>query len=324
MLTEPLMTMPTHDAGAELRNPAATGTAAPAAAASGDSGLQVFFVRGHARSGTNWVGRLLNLHPRIRCTGEWHLNALVHAAENITSQGFMMSSRPPYRKMIRDGVRSIVRACLTTTCADDPHVSHAGDRSPAPLEEMAEGGRYFLVVRDGRDVLVSFTYLQLSGRGRQFRQGPFAEIMRPAMERFAADPFFYVHHPEELLSEERWVRWAARQWSERVLADMHTAEGWNADSPRVHEVRYESLHEDVESRRRAMYRFLGLDPDEARPIESGEDTLPGLGTENPASYRRKGEIGEWKRYFTPQVAAWFKAEAGEALHRLGYASQDDW
>jgi hypothetical protein len=32
-----------------------------------------FFVRRHPRSGTNWVGALLNLRPEINCFGEFHL-----------------------------------------------------------------------------------------------------------------------------------------------------------------------------------------------------------------------------------------------------------
>ena len=35
-----------------------------------------FQLRGFMRSGTNWIGNLLNLHPHICCTGEYHFDVM--------------------------------------------------------------------------------------------------------------------------------------------------------------------------------------------------------------------------------------------------------
>ena len=40
-----------------------------------------FFVRGHPRSGTNWVGALLNLHPQVNCFGEFHFEDIRNAID---------------------------------------------------------------------------------------------------------------------------------------------------------------------------------------------------------------------------------------------------
>jgi hypothetical protein len=37
-----------------------------------DEGKQIFCIRGHMKSGTNWLCRLLNLHPEISSSGEYH------------------------------------------------------------------------------------------------------------------------------------------------------------------------------------------------------------------------------------------------------------
>ena len=299
-------------------------------AAGTEHALTCFFLRGHPRSGTNWVSRLLNLHPRIHCTGEWHLSTLLGAVDSITTRPFMVSARPPYKRIIRDGFRGIVRDCLRASADDRPQVTHVGDRTPAPLGEVFEGDKHILVLRDGRDVLVSFTYHNLSGKGVQLREGPLARAMKPALDRFKADPTYFTHHPAELLACEAWVRFAASRWAQRARRDRATTQRLNGSDaeqgPRVHTVRYEALHADVGAQLASMLRFLGLDPTQAAPVGSAEGTAPGGGvtTEDPNAYRRKGVSGDWQKYFTPDVTRWFKDEAGQALIDLGYESSEAW
>src|SRR6059058_5661183 len=47
---------------------------------------ELFFVRGHPRSGTNWVGALLNLHPQINCFGEFHFEDIRNAIDTLQAQ----------------------------------------------------------------------------------------------------------------------------------------------------------------------------------------------------------------------------------------------
>ena len=46
--------------------------------------VQPFFLCGFGKSGTNWVGNLLNLHPRIMSVGEWHFQHFLHAWDEFT------------------------------------------------------------------------------------------------------------------------------------------------------------------------------------------------------------------------------------------------
>jgi hypothetical protein len=73
-----------------------------------------------------------------------------------------------------------------------------------------------------------------------------------------------------------------------------------------------------------MYRFLGLDPAEARPLSEKSRTVPGFGREDPSSFYRKGEVGDWKNYATDDFRRWFKDEAGEMLVAMGYEAGSAW
>ncbi|MCA9300879.1 MAG: sulfotransferase domain-containing protein, partial [Phycisphaerales bacterium] len=92
----------------------------------------------------------------------------------------------------------------------------------------------------------------------------------------------------------------------------------------VHIVRYEDLHEDLEGTRRAMYTFLGADPDEADPVSDETMTSAGLQREDPMSHNRKGAVGDWTRYFHDDMRAWYKDEAGDALIEAGYVESHGW
>jgi hypothetical protein len=89
-------------------------------------------------------------------------------------------------------------------------------------------------------------------------------------------------------------------------------------------VRYERLHQDFAGERARLYGFFGLDPAGAREPNRETKTLPGFESEDPTSFFRKGEAGDWKRYFTPKATAWFKEAAGDILVRLGYEKTKNW
>lgn len=286
----------------------------------------LFCIRGHPRSGTNWVGRLLNLHPEVCCRGEFHFQVLQNAVEHFCSHQHQLGSRPHIEPVVRAKLDEMVRACLRAAFADQPDARWRGDRTPSPLRAMFDDTRHILVRRDGRDVLVSFTFHQLRGAGGVFTRLPFQRVMAEQIAAFAHDPRHFDNHPEQLLSREQWVRHAARQWATRALDDEQTRAQLDQRSavPPVLVVCYEQLHEDIEAQRTRLYRYLDLDPTRAEPIDRASGTVPGFRQDNPAAFRRKGEVGDWKRYFTDDTKRWFKEEAGEALVRLGYESTQDW
>ncbi|MBK8050880.1 MAG: sulfotransferase domain-containing protein [Anaerolineales bacterium] len=48
------------------------------------------------------------------------------------------------------------------------------------------------------------------------------------------------------------------------------------------------------------------------------------GEEDVHHHYRKGVVGDWRNYFTPQVTAAFRARYGALLIQLGYEKDNNW
>jgi hypothetical protein len=295
------------------------------------SGHEFFFVRGHPRSGTNWVGALLNLHPQVNCFGEFHFEDIRNAIDGLQKIPWQITAREPLKSELDRCFEDLVRRSILTLKSRKPAAHWVGDRTPRGLRVFLEHAPYILIVRDGRDVLVSWTFHIL-------RQKPHAidvlvpEDIRPGFmrlyNRFQADPEFFSTHPEELLTDEGWIRMVVGRWAHWMRIDQDAAAKVRAGEPgyrgRLLEVRYEDLHADTEGGRREMYEFLALDPDEAGPLSGESRTAPGFEKEDPMSFWRHGQVGDWKKYSNEKFKAWFKESAGDVLVGLGYEKDSNW
>ncbi len=290
---------------------------------------EFFFVRGHPRSGTNWVGALLNLHPQINCFGEFHFEDIRNAIDTLQNQPWQITAREPLKSVMDDCFEDMVRKSMLTLESRKPEAKWIGDRTPRGLRIFLDGAPYFLIIRDGRDVLVSWTFHVL--RMRQH----VVEVVVPAEHRagfntmyqkFQADNTYFKSHPEELLTDEGWVRFIAGRWANWIKADQNAQERVDSTEldARVMTLRYEDLHADTERHRRAMYEYLGLNPDEAAPLGGDTKTAPGFEREDPGSFWRHGQVGDWKRYSNDSFRQWFKDAAGEVLVGLKYEKDDRW
>jgi hypothetical protein len=289
--------------------------------------VRLFFLCGHPKSGTNWVGALLNLHPAIVCRGEFRFEALRHAFDALERHWWHVASETPVKAEAERCFReTVARLMIAAMRVHNPSASWVGDRTPRALAAYIPGAPQVYVLRDPRDVLVSWTFQELREGGPNIGAGPLAATTVPLREAFAANPAAFREHPERLLSSEGWVRFATRRYARHVAGDLEfigRARAGEIDAP-LHLVRYERLHADFDAERAALYQFLGLDPAEAAAPSGATRTLPGFETEDPTSFFRKGEPGDWRRYFTDDAKRWFKAEAGELPARLEYETGTDW
>ncbi|HZW09157.1 MAG TPA: sulfotransferase domain-containing protein [Phycisphaerales bacterium] len=275
-----------------------------------------FFLCGFGKSGTNWVGNLLNLHPQIRCEGEFHFQHFFAALDEFTRYPWQLGSREPVSRLAQAGVERLVRECLATLAAGRPGVRLVGDRSPRPLRELVRGAKTIYVYRDGRDVVVSYTFHHLrAGEAHHFPEKVRAPFMRHQREFRVHPDRMGPEHPG-LLGDEAWVRESARFWAWRVLADVE--HGATVDTPTLLSVRYEDLHADLPGQCRRIYEFLGVDPHLAAPPARESGTAAGFGREDRGSLYRKGEAGDWRRWASEDFCRWIREEAGGALERLGY------
>lgn len=285
-----------------------------------------FFVCGHGRSGTTWTEKVLDLHPRINCKGEFHLEVVRHGFDTFTNRPWHLAHTEPMRSLAEECFRDTVRRCMLSVAEQKPDAEWIGDRTPRPLRPLLPGCPHVLVVRDGRDVAVSYTIHQLKTNGLDLRTEPFKGIMAPLQEALNDDPNYFRNNPGQLFADESWTRHVARKWARRCRNDLEALGKFESGAldGRAMLLKYEALRLETEHERARLYRFLNLDPEEAAPLSAENETAPGFEKENPAGKSRKGIVGDWKNYASNRFSRIFKEEAGEMLITLGYEEGTGW
>lgn len=275
-------------------------------------GKRFFILRGFMKSGTNWACRVLNLHPEISCAGEFHWQKVAAAFNQNMDRSYLVNNKPGLRREMRDRLERMIKECIVL--ANHPNALWVGDRTPVHISPgMIRDVRIFNLIRDGRDVLISRAY--------HFFNNPdlfpvFSAL--PENERrlkaFQKNSHFFVDFPDELLACTEFVRESIDFWKKAIEVNFERTK--EMDATDVMEVRYESLHSDIEGTREAMYRFLDVDPSLAGQLTF--NTQPGFKKEAPDRFLRKGAVGDWKNYFSPSVEKLFMDLAGDTLESLGY------
>lgn len=306
---------------------------------------QVFFINAHPRSGTNWLGALMNLHWDVTCTGEFTFHELFNAAQALTTLPGRAAAREPMRTIVLTHFAQTVRQCVMSS-PGQYHGRHGeggmttrfGDHTPRRLRILLPDASYIVLFRDGRDVLVSWTYNALARKEHWVVPAPIRTLFDQQLDRFtsatlANDTPGQHAAAGAMLSNEVWVRHVARQWAAHVRDDLDgIARIKSGELPgQVLALRYEDLHADTDGVRAEAYRFLGVDPRQAAPLEQGSNTLPGFvgraatghdatpaRAEDPRSHYRRGQVGDWREKLTTQAVGWIEAEAGTELAFLGY------
>lgn len=282
------------------------------------SAAEVFFVVGHPRSGTNWVSNLLNLHPHVFCDGEFHFHDLFQSVERITDEPWRGAHREPARTALRDAFADLVRRTLVAAASKKPAATRIGDRTPRHLVPLIPGCRHVVCARDGRDVLVSWTFHMLKAGGPWLTQGEYGPAMSVLKVEFDHDPAIFERQPQRLLAVDAWLRHYARQWADRVNADLAMTRCM-AEDPGLgsaHWLLYERLHAEVDAQCAALYTYLGVDPAHAPGAATWDITQPGFTKNDPRAFFRSGKVGDWKRYFTDEQLRVFTDEAGAANEQL--------
>ena len=281
-------------------------------------GKQFFVIRGFMKSGTNWICRLLNLHPEISCTGEFHWQKMsTPLLENLDNARFVI---------VQEGLRHKIWMRMdqfikeSIVLANRPEAVWVGDRTPTYYEPtIVIGARVFNLIRDGRDVLISRFY-HLYNYPQVFPRFMALPKMQDRLEKFRKDPSYFLANPGELLDCSEFILDTAKYWAATIEHNQRRLDE-NPDIQSL-EVRYEQVHRDTEGVRRQLYRFLDVDPEMAEPLQF--NTQPGFEREMPNRFLRKGVVGDWKNYMTPHSKKLFKDAGGEMLIKLGYAANSDW
>lgn len=271
-----------------------------------------FGIRGFMKSGTNWVGRLLNLHPEVSSCGEFHWQDYIHQARRIENS-YLLKNRN-LDEWFRDSTDELIRQTLIRS--NDGEAIVVGDRTPTTLlPRLLPEAKYIDLIRDGRDVLVSRLYHLYNNPTvtTVFDQSP---EMAGYLKQFQEDPWLFQKNPRWLFVFEPLVVDSIKNWADHLQQNQKAIQ--ENPSLEVLPVRYEDLHEDFENQLQSMFHFLDVDPAKCAAIP---DALsPGIKKESPSSFYRKGEVGDWKHYFDESLTRVFNEIAGEALRQYGYSS----
>jgi hypothetical protein len=289
-----------------------------------------FFVCGHPRSGTNWVSNLINLHPKAYCRGEFHFHILRQAFDQFAHVPWHVASKEPVRSVAEACFHETVSKCLLSLTHYKPGATALGDHTPRILRAFVPSGRHIVITRDGRDVLVSWTHHLLKTGEATVVQPNVRGVFEEQLSKLIKDDASSLSRgASALLGTEAWVKHYARGWAMHVRCDMqakHALDGamGSPDAARVMHLTYEALHGDTDGKRRTLYAFLGLDPNEAEPLSRESKTSAGFGREDPSSFYRKGEVGDWRNHLRGENRGWFASAAQSELQELGYEPDDSW
>lgn len=269
---------------------------------------EIFFVRGFQRSGTNWISNLLNLHPDISCTGEFHLKHFYTAYRQMLDRKHGLLKQKPV--ILERYFEQFISQLIREHNKGKPKV--VGDRTPMALNELLlPNKKYIHIYRDGRDILISWTY-------HLFRiDHKFGQAMEYKKEIFKNDPNHFEIHKNELMNNH-WVNKIATSWNNRILLDHEVINNKEKHGIKVLSIKYEDLLQNTDTLRNQMYSFLGVPESKAKRLTSL--TSPGFKEHNPNSHYRKGESGRWLEYFTDEQLELFEQKTEKALQITGYKS----
>lgn len=261
---------------------------------------------------------MLNLHPDIHSSGEFHWWKYFETYSENNRVFQNLANQEKEDAVVRRALEKMT--IETMDYLAPPEAKFVGDRTPHTLHPVViRKAPHLSIIRDCRDIIVSrmFHYFNFPNISNYFNRYPEREKIR---RQFVKDPWFFHQSPELLLDDEAFVRQTARQWKQYLVADRNTIK-CHPKLP-VKLVKYEDLHANHQEEIEAIVEFLGADPALLPNIPNR--LLPGHKKEQPNSFNRKGVVGDWKNYIDAKVASWINDEAGSELIYQKYIASFNW
>lgn len=280
-------------------------------------GEKLLFVTGFDKSGTTWLRQSLNDHPQICCYGCGQF--FDYFQENVHFLGHVGGYQVMLRSMIgndwykragevwfsHQSIEEFLRAALEAQMLrfrDNDAVSLVGDKSTVQdcslIRTVFPKAKIVAIVRDGRDVAVSFAY-HFKRRGNE--------------GHFRADKKLDLKFLEDVA--KAWSIYNDHLYSFREKGD----EGFFL-------IKYEDLLSRPEGIFKDLFTFLRVSSDASTVsrIVTGNrfQILSGgraPGEQNENSFFRKGIAGDWINYFGDTENSIFQTFAGKTLRSFDYA-----
>jgi len=215
------------------------------------------------------------------------------------------------------------------------------------------------IVRDGRDVLVSWAFhlLNMCRKNKDectLYDAAYDSATKSRLEKKLAlhthDPQHFTKNPHDLFTSDEngddgfWVEAMATSWqsfkenhqnfySPKNTTDYVGSSGgvalpassrFESENASVYTVFYEQLHHNTFQEAENMYMYLGLNANTAKAPSTETRTLPGGFKNKGNSFYRKGAAGAWREYATETFVRTFHDIAQNALEFYGYEKNGDW
>ena len=198
---------------------------------------------------------------------------------------------------------------------------------------IGKNNKIIYLVRDGRDVLISFYHHQLVWNDKNQKEAHnvnyhrkevgFADYENVQRNILAYMKYSYEH---KLSKFRRFV--FPGNWQEFNNTWLEEANS----NTNIYMVRYEDLLEDtaltLEKLLTNFFNITDVDKDRLDAVVNKfsfeNQTKRKQGEESTKSFLRKGIRGDWKNYFQEEEKAAFKKYVGSLLVRLGYEKNNDW
>ena len=202
-----------------------------------------------------------------------------------------------------------------------------------PKGRIPKNHKIVLLVRDGRDVMISLYHHQLMWNQKNkdnpskinyYRKTLGFENYEDVSQNLGAFiKYSFEHKPAKWRHFLFYGNWF--QFNEAWLDQ-------KANSDNIYLVRYEDLLRDTEgTMKNLLEEFLEVSEidqhrlaEVVRQFSFENQTKRKQGEEDRKSFLRKGISGDWKNYFGPEEVELFKHYTKNMLQRLGYEKDDNW
>lgn len=272
-----------------------------------------FFLTGAPKSGTTWLGKLLDAHPEISCRGEACVHhfglELIKACKSYSAlleqRRAAVSDSNDFPDLTWFDIMALMHTFidLRLRAIADPAkagLKFVGEKDPEhamhlpTLQQLYPDAKVIHIIRDGRGVFLSAWHHNVRAKDKN-------------LDRLGFDDFLDI---------------TAKEWSQRVLLARTTGNRWG-DS--YFEVRYEDLVADPANWFARILTFLGAESSAATvaactDAASFEKLSQGrkAGQEDASAFFRKGLPDDWRDRLTPAQIARFVRLSGTALPSFGY------
>lgn len=274
------------------------------------------FVMGCRKSGTTWLQSLLDSHPNIMCCNEGlfhafgrrlaqvvgHYNKALDSKIKIFGERtFPNFGREEFQVLFRNFV--VERLRREALHEGSKNLIYHGEKDPnhvlqpEVLMDCFPDARFIHIIRDGRDVAVSWWHHMIRYDEERVKRNN-RQFGQVAMN-------------------------GAREWSKDVRK---VREQQARTGVAFHELRYEALLEDPEKTLTAMFEFLDVPRTKEIVAKCLEETsfakMSGgrtPGEEDKSSFYRKGVKGDWRNHMTEEQSQAFIQASSGVMQELGYA-----